>query len=67
PKDGNFLIRSLGRSADPNKPNFHVIIRDVEFLGFPEKPQFAIDDAGLHLTARSVKSDFPVVCKIFVE
>ncbi|MCM1267377.1 MAG: alpha-L-fucosidase, partial [Bacteroidales bacterium] len=67
PDDGTFLIRSLGRSADPNKPNFHGIIRDVEVLGFPEKPQYFVDDEGLHLTAAGIKSGFPVVCKIYVE
>lgn len=67
PEDGEFLIRSLGRSADPNKPNFHGIIRNVEILGFSEKPQFSVDEAGLHVTAKDVKSDFPIVCKVYVE
>lgn len=67
PEDGEFLIRSLGRSADPNKPNFHGIIRNVEILGFSEKPQFSVDEAGLRVTAKDVKSNFPIVCKVYVE
>lgn len=67
PSDGQITIRSLAKSKDPNKPAFHGIIKDVELLGFSEKPDFHIDEDGLHFTTHSVKSAFPVVIKIRTE
>ena len=67
PEDGQVTIRALARSADANKPNFHGILRDVEILGFDEKPSFSIDREGLHIQTKAVRSAFPVVIKIRVE
>lgn len=67
PETGRFLIRSLSESADPDKPHFHGIIRDVEALGFDGKPIYYADREGLHITAETVRSNFPVVFKIYVE
>lgn len=67
PKDGRVTVRSLARSADANKPNFHGIIRDVDILGSEEKPAFHVDGEGLHLQTKNVSSAFPVVMKIRVE
>ena len=67
PNDGKITIQSLSKSKDANKPNFHGIIRDVEILGFDEKPDYAIDKDGLHFATSTVKSNFPVVIKVHVE
>ncbi|MDE7358030.1 MAG: alpha-L-fucosidase, partial [Lachnospiraceae bacterium] len=67
PGGGAVTIHSLSASADPDKPHFHGIIRDVETLGFVEKPIWSVDGTGLHITAQTVRSDFPVVFKIYVE
>lgn len=67
PEDGHVTVHALSHSADPNKPNFHGIIRHVELLGFEEKPAFQIDGEGLHLTTKTVHSPFPVVIKVHVE
>ncbi|MBD5474724.1 MAG: alpha-L-fucosidase [Lachnospiraceae bacterium] len=67
PDTGSILIRALSKTRDANKPNFHGIIRKVELLGFPETPAYTIDEEGLHITARNVHSDFPVVVKVTVE
>ncbi len=66
PNDGKITIQSLSKSKDANKPNFHGIIRDVEILGFDEKPDYAIDKDGLHVATSTVKSNFPVVIKVHV-
>lgn len=67
PESCSVTIRSLAASADPNKPHFHGIIRNVRALGFDEKPTYSIDESGLHITAKTVCSEFPVVFKIYVE
>lgn len=67
PEDGKITIRSLSKTRDANKPAFHGIIRKVEVLGFTEQIAFCCDEEGLHFTAKSVKSDFPVVIKVSVE
>ncbi len=66
PSDGCVTIRSLSKSHDANKPNFHGIIRDVEVLGSEEKIDFHADEEGLHFTTQKVRSDFPVVIKVSV-
>ena len=67
PGNGSVTIRSLATSDDPDKPHFHGIIRNVEILGFDEQPAYTIDGSGLHITAKMMCSDFPVVYKIYVE
>ena len=67
PEDGHVTIRSLSKTLDANKPNFHGIIRAVEVLGSNEKIAFQADETGLHFDTRTVQSDFPVVIKIAVE
>ncbi len=67
PQDGNISIRSLSKSHDASKPNFHGIIRGVSILGFDEQIDYHIDENGLHFTTKNVKSKFPVVIKVAVE
>lgn len=67
PDDGNITIRSLSKSRDANKPNFHGIIRGISILGSDEKIDYHINEDGLHFMSKSVKSDFPVVIKVAVE
>lgn len=67
PQDGSISIRSLSKSHDASKPNFHGIIRGVSILGFDEQIDYHIDENGLHFTTKNVKSKFPVVIKVAVE
>lgn len=67
PEDGKVDIKSISISQDPNKPSFHGVVKKVEILGFDEKPEFTIDEEGLHFTTKTVKSDFPVVIKVITD
>lgn len=67
PEDGHVTIRSLSKTHDANKPNFHGIIRAVEVLGSNERIAFQANETGLHFDTKTVQSDFPVVIKIAVE
>lgn len=67
PKNGRLLIRPLALSKDADKPFFHGIIRDVEILGFPEKPEFHASFDGLCVKTKTVSSRFPVVIKVFTK
>lgn len=67
PDNGNITIRSLSKSPDSSIPNFFGIIRNVEVLGFKEKPSYSIDQEGMHLSTLTVHSKFPVVIKVKVD
>lgn len=67
PENGEVCIESL-READASRlPLFHGIIKDVDVLGFSEKPEFKRDEKGLHIITNTVKSEYPVVFKITVD
>ncbi len=67
PEDGEIIIESL-READASRlPLFHGIIKDVDVLGFDEKPEFSRDEKGLHIKTNTVSSEYPVVFKITVD
>ena len=67
PENGHVTIRSLSKSKDANKPNFHGIIKNVSLLGYEESINWQIDEEGLHFITNTVRSDFPVVIKVAVE
>lgn len=64
PDDGNVTITRLSKSDASKLPLFHGIIKDVSVLGSDEKPVFTRDETGLHISAKTVKSEYPVVFKI---
>ena len=66
PEDGRFLIRSLGKCAEPNRPTgFHGSISNVTVLGWEEVPAaWYADSDGLHVHAPGVSSDLPVVLRV---
>ncbi len=67
PENGEVCIESL-READASRlPLFHGILKDVDVLGFSEKPEFTRDEKGLHIKTNTVKSEYPVVFKITVD
>lgn len=67
PENGEVCIESL-READASRlPLFHGILKDVDVLGFSEKPEFKRDEKGLHIKTNTVKSEYPVVFKIKVD
>jgi alpha-L-fucosidase len=43
------------------------LIKDVDVLGFDEKPAFELSDDKLAINTKSVKSDKPVVFKIKID
>ncbi|HEX3020967.1 MAG TPA: alpha-L-fucosidase [Lachnospiraceae bacterium] len=67
PADGKAMIHSLVEAKDQNKPEFHGIIRDVEVLGFEEKPVWSRSEEGLSIQTTTVKSEYPVVVKIKID
>lgn len=67
PENGEVCIESL-READASRLSlFHGILKDVDVLGFSEKPEFKRDEKGLHLKTNTVKSEYPVVFKITID
>lgn len=67
PENGEVCIESL-READASRlPLFHGILKDVDVLGFSEKPEFKRDEKGLHIKTKTVKSEYPVVFKITID
>lgn len=64
PENGEVTIENLKESNTSHLPLFYGIIKDVEVLGFDEKPEFNRDEIGLHIKTQNVKSEFPVVFKI---
>lgn len=67
PENGSVLIRSLGEPGAGKPSQFSGVIRDVEVLGFDEKPTFSRDDGGLQIQTASVRSAYPVVFKIVMD
>jgi len=67
PADGSVTIESLGEPGEGNLSQFRGVIKDVEVLGFDEKPAFSRDDKGLHLQTESISSEYPVVFKIVMD
>lgn len=68
PEDGNFTVKALADSPDQNVPEFHGIISDVRILGFEKADiSWKKDAEGLHVSAPTVHSEFPVVIKVIVE
>ncbi len=64
PEDGKVNITNLKHICVFDLPLFNGVIKDVEVLGFDEKPTYYRNDTGLHIETNSVKSEFPVVFKI---
>lgn len=62
--DGRYTVRSLADSSDPNRPNFHGVLKSVEILGYPAGDiRWSKDKEGLHVSAPGLKSEFPIVIK----
>ena len=57
PEDGHVTVTSLALGGDRD---FVGVIRDVEVLGYNEKPAWTRDPEGLHIDAPFVRSDIPV-------
>jgi len=67
PENGEVNIRSFAVADASHLPVFAGIIRDVEILGEAEKPEWTRDEQGLHVCAKGVKSEYPVVIALTVE
>lgn len=67
PKEGRVLIRSLGKQDASRLPKFHGIVRNVEVLGFEERPEWSRTEEGLSISAPGVYSDKPVVFRITLD
>lgn len=64
PESGEICIKSLAKADASRLPVFAGIIKNVDVLGFDEKPEYTRDEEGLKITTKSVKGDRPVVFKI---
>jgi len=67
PEDGIVRIRSLANSHNTNLPHFKGIIRDIDVLGFDEKPTWERQDDALVVRTKSVQSKNPVVLRILID
>ena len=67
PEDGCVCVKSLAKADATRLPVFNGIVKDVEILGYCDKPEFVRDGDGLKVSAPFVKSDFPVVIKVKVD
>jgi alpha-L-fucosidase len=67
PPDGSIKIKALSKSADPNKPAFHGLIKSVSILGVDAKPQWRVTDDSLEVNCKITLTGFPVVVKVQVE
>jgi alpha-L-fucosidase len=63
PEDGKVRIRTLAERS----PDFFSLIKDIEVLGFAEKPVFTRDREALVIETKGVKSENPVVFKIKID
>lgn len=64
PESGAVTVRALGEQDASHLPKFHGIIKSVEVLGFDEQPVWNRDGEGLHIAAKTVNTDKPVVFKV---
>ncbi|AGA56643.1 alpha-L-fucosidase [Thermobacillus composti KWC4] len=63
PEDGVVRIRSLRERS----PHFHGIIKDIQILGFDERPEWERNNEALILRTKSVSSPMPVVFRISID
>jgi len=63
PDNGEVNIKSLGSKSNI----FYGFIKDINVLGFDEKPEFEISEDKLVIKTKSVKSENPVVFKIKID
>jgi alpha-L-fucosidase len=63
PENGEINIKTLGLKSNI----FKGLIKDIEVLGFDEKPEYKIADDGLAIKTKSVRSANPVVFKIKID
>ena len=64
PEEGKILIKSLARKEHTAESAFYGIIKDVDVLGFEEKPEWKLTGEGLEIQTRRVASDKPVLFRI---
>ncbi|MBR4725193.1 MAG: alpha-L-fucosidase [Lachnospiraceae bacterium] len=72
PENCRVTIKSLASAAPGNAPVFSGIIKDVKVLTGENIPvaasvEYTRDNSGLHITAESIRSDYPVVFKVEVD
>ena len=67
PEDGQLTITSLREADASHLPLWHGVIRDVEVLGFDEKPSWTRDEQGLHVDLGGIRSDMPLVVKVITD
>lgn len=67
PEDGNFCVKSLANSKNQNVPEFHGIIEKVDILGYLGELSWHVDEDGLYVKAKTLKSRFPVAIRIQLE
>ncbi len=64
PESGQLCVKSLAKRDASKLPLFNGIIKDVNVLGFSEKPLYTRDERGLHIKTNKTASKYPVVFKI---
>lgn len=67
PKDGRVTIRSLAEADAARLPVFHGIVKRVEVLGAAQPCTWTRDEAGLHVHAPGIQSEYPVALRITLD
>ena len=63
PQDGQFTVQSLNRRG---QGEYLGVIRDMDVLGYAEKPAWRQDDKGLHVSAPFIAGGMPVTIRVRV-
>jgi len=64
PEDGQISIKSLAEADASKLPKFHGIIKNISVLGFDVNLSWSRDEEALHISAKGIVSDKPVVFKV---
>jgi alpha-L-fucosidase len=67
PADGVVRIRSLAEKSAAKLPHFHGIIRDIDVLGFDEKPTWERLEEALVIRTNTVQSSKPVAFRLLID
>lgn len=64
---GEYQLTLLAKKDATQLANFHAIIKDIQVLGYEERPQWHRDEVALTIKAPFIKSEKPVVFKLQID
>jgi len=57
----------LGEKDASKLPHFHGIIKDVSILGYEGELNWFREEEAMVIKTSGLKSEYPVVCKIYID